>query len=332
MRGRRTLYGSLLIVSVAAVASAAGAHHPQDGDVLELNSDVVLVPMVVQAPVGKGVVDLTAADFSVADGAVSPEIAFFQRDSAPIDAVLLVDRSASTGATLDVLERSALAFVKSLRPEDAFTVFTFSDKPEVLVDWSNDPKRVERTLSHAEPGGFTLLNMSSIVAMRAAFNGRPHDRRRALLVFTDGIDTGSGFYTMDKVGAEAITNDVTLYVVASNRLASDAIDDMIEHRLVPESSWADYRGVQATLHEVEGPLSKAANRTGGRVLFPSRRGDLSSAFAEVAEELRSRYLLGFYIPEGASNGFHQISVTCKRAGVTVRARNGYYRGVSEQRR
>jgi Ca-activated chloride channel family protein len=323
--GARAAIVALVLLLVVAVR---GQGPDQD---VQLRSEVVVVPLSIQFGNGRPGAPLTETDFALTDGGVTPEIAFFQRDVAPLDVALLVDTSGSTGATLPVLERAAADFVGHLGKGDAYTLFTFADRPNVVVPWTGDGAAVRDSLVGAKSSGYTLLNMSAFVAIGAAFGGRPPERRRALVLLTDGIDTGSGFYTLQKVADAALARDVTVFVVSVNRLASEAIDTMIAKRLVPETTWDEYRDMQAELREVEPRLGELAVRTGGRVLFPTKSGDLSDAYEQIGEELRSRYVIGFYVPDGAAPGFHPITVTARRPGVTVRARAGYFHDVAPPR-
>jgi len=86
--------------------------------------------------------------------------------------------------------------------------------------------------------------------------------------------------------------------------------------------------MQKDLVAGEESLRDLAERTGGRVLFPERGKDLSKAYDDVAEELRARYVLGFYEPESAKPGFHALVVGTRRPGVELRARAGYYHAFS----
>src|SRR5262245_49594921 len=133
------LCASLVLAALASLG-VAGQEPADDGDTLELSSAVVLVPMAVRATSGRAVTGLTGADFLVSDNGAPQEIAFFQRDTAPIDAVLLVDTSASTGASLGLLEQAATAFAKNLRNEDQFALYTFAEKPVSLLAWTNNAK------------------------------------------------------------------------------------------------------------------------------------------------------------------------------------------------
>lgn len=309
---------------LALLSTAAPARSQDPDQEIRLNSEVVVVPLTVRYDGDRAGSPLVEADVELTDGTIKPEIAFFQRDVAPLDVALLVDTSGSTGATLPVLEKAAADFVRHLRREDAYTLLTFAEKPEVVVPWTSDSAAVAHSLSKAKASGYTLLHMSAFIALNAAFGGRPPGRRRALVLLTDGIDTGSGFYTASKVADAALSRDVTVYVVSVNRLASDAIDAMIGQRLVPEATWEDYRDMQRELAAVEPRLAELSDRTGGRVLYPTKSDDLSAAYEDVGEELRSRYVIGFYTPDGATAGFHPLTVRSRRAGIALRARAGYF--------
>jgi Ca-activated chloride channel homolog len=317
---------ALLLAWLIALAAPTvrGQEPADDGETLELASEVVLVPMAVRSTSGRAVADLTAADFVVTDNGAPQEIAFFRRDTAPIDVVMLVDTSSSTGASLELLERSATAFASHLRREDSFALYTFAEKPVSLLAWTNDARAIVNTLTAVRPAGDTMLYLSTISVLRSAFAARPADRRRAVVVFTDGLDTGSGIYTSQRVSDEALARDVTISVVSASRHARGVIDEMIVGKLVEESTWPAYREMQVELGRVEAPLTALAERTGGRAVFPAGDRELSTAFAEMAEELRSRYVLGFYVPATAAAGFHTISVRATRDGVTVYARGGYF--------
>lgn len=322
--GRSTARRFAVVALGMLVTLGSMALHAEAQDEVRLDADVVVVPVSVRGAGGALVDKLTADDFVVSDDRATPEVAFFQRDVAPVDVALLVDTSASTGSTLDILERAAVDFARHLRREDAYTLLTFAEKPNVVVAWTSDTKTLKNSLTRTVPAGNTLLNMSAYIAVKVMFESRPANRRRALVIFTDGIDTGSGFYDAKRVLDAALAQDVTVYVVSANRLADEAIDRMIADGLVAETMVGQYRDLQEELRNVESALATTTESTGGRVLFPTKTGDLSGSFEQVAEELRSRYVLGFYVPDDAAPGFHAITVKVKRPGVTVRARAGYF--------
>lgn len=322
---RRTLVAGLAVLTF--VTAPVPVTPAQDtGDEVRLASDVVVVPFTARDARGRLIDGMTEADVSVTVGGEAPDLAFFERDAAPVDALLLLDSSASTGATLGTITASALAFVRQLGKADSYAVMTFADKPEVVVTWTSDAARARTTLATVQSSGNTYLNLSAQVAIRSMFEDRPAGRRRALVILTDGLDLRSGYYTPQRTADEALRRDVAIYVVSVNRLADEAVKRMFARDEIDPSLRADYEEMQVALRAAEGTLVQLAESTGGRVVFPARDVDLGTAFAEIAAEIRSRYVLGFYAPQNTKNGFHPISVKARSSGVTIRARSGYFTG------
>lgn len=298
----------------------------QDGEPdVNLSAEVVIVPFTPRDAKGKIVDNLTEKDFVVLDDGQEQEIAFFERDTAPLDVLLLLDTSASTGATLDVISASALTFIKQLRKGDSFAVMTFSEKPEGVLGWTSDERAARTALATLSARGNTYLYLSAEVAIRSMFDSRPRTNRRALVVLTDGLDINAGYFTPRRTAETALSRDVTLYVVSVNRIADDIVTRMFKENRIAEARRGDYEEMQRSLRDVEPILAELAGTTGGRVVFPTRGGDLAKAYEQIAEELRSRYVLGFYGSEQAKDGFHKITVTAKQPGVEVRARSGYFK-------
>lgn len=317
----------LLLLGLVMPCTRAVMAVGQDGDdEVQLRSDVVVVPFTARDTKGRLVDRLTQDDVSVTVNGEMPELAFFERDVSSMDALLLLDTSASTGATLETITASALAFVRQLRKGDSFALMTFADKPEVVKSWTEDVSGAQAALATVRSSGDTYLNLSAQVAIRSMFADRPTDRRRALVVLTDGLDLKSGYYTPQRTSDVALALDVTIYVVSVSRVADQAVARMLANNEVEESLRPDYEAMQLALRATEPVLTHIAESTGGQVVFPAKDVDLAKAFAQIAEEMRSRYVLGFYAPSGAKNGFHPIAVKAKLPGVTVRARSGYFTG------
>jgi VWFA-related protein len=94
---------------------------------------------------------------------------------------------------------------------------------------------------------------------------------------------------------------------------------------VPKADREKQRAERDKIRRAEEPLAHLSDSTGGRVLLPRELRDLSKAYAEIADELRSRYLLGYYPAGERASGFHAIAVTTKRPNARVHARQGYFR-------
>jgi Ca-activated chloride channel family protein len=312
-------------VAVAVALLVAGPARAQDGDdTVQLKSDLVVVPVAVRHGDGGTVMDMRQDEFALTEDGTAREIAFFNRDTAPVDVVLLVDSSGSVDGVLDVIQAAALSFAKQLRPEDSFSIVAFNERPVILLDWSHDLKAGAAALRSIEPEGSTALYGSVVAAVYERFEERPADHRRALVVLTDGDDTISSVTSREAARA-ALAHDASVYVVSISRIVSSIYEGVATNRGVPQVKRDEYRAALNRIRRAESRLEYLADQTGGRVLYPSGPGTLSKAYGEVGDEIRSRYLLGYYPPEDLTKGFHSIAVETHRKDVRVHARQGYFK-------
>src|SRR4051812_15960155 len=132
----------LALWAFAAPGAPVHAQNAQDGadDTVQLKSDLVVVPVAVRHEKGGTVMDMRQEELSLSEDGIAREISFFNRDTAPVDVVLLVDSSGSVDGVLDVIQAAALSFAKQLRPEDGFSILSFNERPVILLDWSTDLK------------------------------------------------------------------------------------------------------------------------------------------------------------------------------------------------
>jgi Ca-activated chloride channel family protein len=322
---------AFLLVVLASCTPAATRGAQEGDDTVQLKSDLVVVPVTVRHEKGGVVTDMRIEEFSVAEDGASREIAFFNRDTAPVDVVLLVDSSGSVEGVLDVIQSAALSFAKQLRPEDSFSIVSFNERPVILLDWSKDLKGAAAALRSIEPSGSTALYGSVVATVYERFETRPSDHRRAVVVLTDGDDTISSV-TSRSAARAALAHDTSVYVVSIGHILGDMYEGLATNRMVPQEKRDDYRLALNRLKRAEEPLEYLTSQTGGRVLYPSGPGDLTKAYREIGDEIRSRYLLGYYPPDGLAAGFHAITVTTGRKDARIHARQGYFKDESVVRR
>lgn len=297
---------------------------PKDDDAITLASDLVLVPVSVRKERGGAPVDMLKDEFLLLEDGKPQEIAFFNRDVAPIDVVLLVDSSGSVEGSLDVIQSAALSFIKQLRPVDRFSIVSFADRPIILLDWSSDVKSAAGALRSLEPQGNTALYGSVVAVLYERFDASPAGRRRAVVVLSDGDDTTSSV-TSRSASRAALQHDASVYVVSIGRLLAERFSEFARMSAIPTQERVKFRTLSERLRRSEERLEYLAGQTGGRVVYPRRFGDLGSAYDEIADEIRLRYLIGYYPPPGSAPGFHEIGVSTRRKGVTIHARQGYFR-------
>jgi VWFA-related protein len=266
------------------------------GYVEHLDVHLVEVYAEVRDAARRPVTDLQAADFTVKDSGQPQALARCERvRDLPISAALLIDTSSSMAKSLPQAQRAALAFVDSLAPKDRAAVVPFSERPLLAVKLSADAAELHRALAGLQAIGGTAIYDSLIFTLHYLQGVRGE---RAVLLLTDGGDRSSQFGFEDAL-AYARRAGVTIYAIG---LGVGKLD------------------LPARTH-----LSKLAAETGGRSWFVDSAADLQGIYAEIGEDLRSRYLLA-YQPSapGKPGEFHPVSVTVGRPGVEVEAMTGYF--------
>ncbi len=268
---------------------------------------VNLVRLLVSVRDSSGalITNLSRQDFRVLDSGVPQEISVFERNtSLPLSVAILIDTSGSTQIDLhyevDSIQRFIPALLSAGNPDDSFALFSFNWRTNLEADFSRNQKRAEHALHglHGE-GGTSLYDAIYLASDELA--GR--EGRHVMVIVTDGGDTTSYKHYNDALTA-AQESDVVLYPIVVVPIEADAGRNIGgEHAL-------------ATL----------AASTGGQIFYPEGFDRLDAAFADVLQELRTQYLLGFY-PRGVREQprlFHPVKVEAGQRSLRVSARSGYY--------
>jgi len=201
----------LLVVFVSAIVSAQTRPRPRptpspettdteqaqeskDVETLKTDTNLVTVPVIATDSAGLYVANLTKDDFSILEDGVQQEIAFFAQTSAPFHVVLMLDTSASTQDKLGVIQQAAFTFVQQLQAGDRVKVVSFDDEVRDLNDFTNDRATLKAAINKTRSGSGT--KMYDAVAL--ALNSLRHIQgRKAIVVFTDGVDWHSSDATFD---------------------------------------------------------------------------------------------------------------------------------------
>ncbi len=160
-----------------------------DGDVINVETSLVSVPFKVLDRDGRFVGGLTQGDFEVYENGKKQEVAFFGTEEQPFTVVLLIDVSPSTKFKITEIQSAAIDFTKELRPSDKIIVMAFDGEVQVLSQATNDRKILEDAIKRTQFGAGTSLYEAVDVAMTrqlAKIQGR-----KAIVLFTDGVDTTS---------------------------------------------------------------------------------------------------------------------------------------------
>jgi VWFA-related protein len=286
----------LAAVATAVASVAIAAQTPT----FRAGVRTVPVYVTVQDDEGRLVPDLTQDAFRVLEDGRPVDIVAFSRDPQPLSVAIMIDASQSVAslainATNLRLRDAILAFAAALAPGDRASIGTFGMEIAVGANLTSDRHELARVLDEEVwMGGGTPL-WQAIVAAIASLANEPG--RRAVLVITDGVDTGGlpGFRGgQAAVEMDASRSDCMIYAIKQHT------------RYRPDLS-ADIQRV-------------SENSGGGYLVLPST--DPAAAMARVAEELRHQYLIGF-VPRANDGRTHRVDVQITRPGLTARARRTY---------
>ncbi|HWN99931.1 MAG TPA: VWA domain-containing protein, partial [Blastocatellia bacterium] len=174
--------------SQQAPSEAPPRNEDQDDPAIKLEATLVTVPVIASDRDGRYVPDLHREDFTLHEDGVKQEIVFFSTVNEPFHVVLMLDTSASTQEKLGQIRRAATAFVEQLKPADRVKVISFDDAVRDLCEFTNDRAELRRAIDQTSSGQGTKLYDAVALALREL---RPIRGRKAIVLFTDGVDMHS---------------------------------------------------------------------------------------------------------------------------------------------
>jgi Ca-activated chloride channel family protein len=278
----------------------------QQDEPVRLRSDLVVVSVTITDALGKYVHSLKGKDFIVSEDNVPQSINSFAAEEAPFAAAILVDMSGSMGYKFGLVRAAAASFVENIRENDQVAVYGFNNKVKQMQDFSN-VRDITDYIWDAEAKETTKLYDCLNEALDA-LAARP-EKRRAILLISDGCDTSSQKSSMDSVLKKALSIGANIYCV-------DLID----------SSEINSTGSGA-LDMLRGrnEMKEFANQTGAQYINSPKGDNLDTVFANIIEELRNQYTLTYFSTNEKRDGkWRKLDVSIANSKLAVRSRRGYY--------
>ncbi|HKG59128.1 MAG TPA: VWA domain-containing protein [Pyrinomonadaceae bacterium] len=319
----------------------------EEGDVVRIDTNLVTVPVSVLDRDGRFISDLEREQFKVFENGVEQKIAYFESTEKPFTVALLLDTSGSTFFHLWEIKEAAINFAKQLRPQDRVLVVTFDRLVMLLTEATNDQRVITEAVQRNAITGFSTRLYDAIdLVIKARLN--KIEGRKAIVLFTDGVDTASyqatyqsmlrkvdeldvliypvQYDTTDFVAAQTRTNaTIVTTTISGTNFPTRSSSQMIygtPKANGPGTSIGDYKLADQFLHQL-------ATKTGGRLYAANERPQLSEAFSKIAEELRHQYSLGYYPQSTLQSGERrEIRVRVDRPELAVRARDSYVQQVT----
>jgi Ca-activated chloride channel family protein len=294
--------------AVAADAKAAGVSvdpslktHTKP---IRKDVDLVLVPVTVTDPMNRLVTGLEKDNFLLTDSGQPQEIKHFSSEDAPISLGVIFDISGSMSNKIDKSRDAVVEFFKTANPEDEFFLVTFSEKPEVLADFTTSVEDIQSKLVYANPKGRTALLDAIYLGMNRMHKAK--HQKKALLIISDGGDNHSR-YTEGEIKSMVKEADVQIYAIGL------------------------YDRDFKTAEEREGPqlLTEISDVTGGRTFTIGNTNELADVATKIGIELRNQYVLGYRPSNPSKDGkWRKIKVRLNPPKglppLHVYAKTGYY--------
>ena len=183
-----------------------------EGDVLTVNTNLVTVPVRVMDHGGKNILNLQRKDFHIFENGAEQRIAYFATVDTPFTVVLLLDTSGSTEFKMEDIQNAAISFVNQLKPQDRVMVMSFDDKILTFCDPTNDRAELVQAIRQTKTGDSTRLYDAVEQVIQQKLRSIPG--RKAVVLFTDGVDTASGHATYKSTLKLVQESDAGVYVVA----------------------------------------------------------------------------------------------------------------------
>lgn len=284
-------------IAPSASPTPPNASDEPEAEVVRVETDLVTALFTATGKVDNDrhfITSLRDVDIAIFENDVAQPISLFERQTdRPLSLVLLVDTSDSQRGVLADEKNAARVFVDSvIRPDkDRAAVVSFTGVPKVEQEPTNDLAKLRRGIGRVkieispenerriangddplpkeqDPSGYTGIWDSLWTAIEDLLARTPEGTRRAIVLLSDGDDTSSTIKKQDVIDF-AVKSDVAIYSIG------------FRDRDFPEGKLDS------------GALRKVSDHTGGRAFFPTQPGELQASFAQIDQELRSQYLIGY---------------------------------------
>jgi len=312
-----------------------------DDDIIKVTTDLVTTPVSVLDRNGRFISGLKKKDFKIYENGIPQEVTYFQSEEQPFTVVLMIDISPSTKYKMDEIHYAAVTFVNQLRPTDKVMVVAFDQRLRVLTEQPTAEKqKIYAAIYKANFGGGTsLYDAVNFVTDLDMINVTG---RKAVVLFTDGVDTTSRQATFESTLTAVQEVDALIYPIRYNTQNAGVVSAVTGApvSLPPDmAALMAARGISIDPRALKGGargtspaehakgklyLEKLAENSGGRIFEATDIKNLETSFAGIAEELRRQYSIGYYPEqEGKPGERRSVKIKITRPNVVVRAKSGY---------
>jgi len=269
-----------------------------DDEIITVDSSIVVMNASITDAAGKAVGGLTQRLFKVFEDGVEQEIKSFAAEETPFAAVILLDTSGSMEQRVSLARSAAIQFLGGLRSDDFVAIYNFDSKVSMVQDFSNS-RDIREQVFDLKSDGMTVLN--DAVYKAAEILSKREEKRRAIIVLSDGADTQSE-RSAEKAMQAALTTGAMIYTVDMSATS--------------DNSPGRYRN--------QGVLKSFSEKTGGRFVETPGGNAMRDAFRRIVVELGQQYTLTFSPSNLKKDGkWRALELRVARPNLTIRTRKGY---------
>jgi VWFA-related protein len=338
--------------------SAEVAEEVGEDEVVRVNASLVTVPVSVLDRDGRFIGGLHKEDFRVFEDGTEQQVAYFAPVEQPFTVALVIDTSGSTRFRLEDIQDAAIAFLDQLRPADRVIVVAFDDQVRVLSEATSDRNALRGAIRRTHTGGGTRLYDAVDLVITEQLSRV--QGRKAVVLFTDGVDSTSKRASFESTLEEAVELDAMIYPIQYDTYVDGGGNNngggggnwpgpnrYPRRRGGRNPGWGDILGsiilgggnvrigngggggggagtTRADYERGGEYLRRLAEATGGRHHDAQDLNYIQEAFTNIAEELRRQYSLGYYPSrQSQADERRQIRVRVRRPNLVVRARDSY---------
>ena len=265
-------------------------------DEIQIDSSVVILNASIKNADGRHASGLRKEQFKIIEDGVEQSVDYFSAEETPFAAVILLDTSGSMEERVSMARAAAIRFLDGLRTSDNAAIYRFDSKVELVQPFSNSRDIAE---SAFELKAYGMTRMNDAIYQAAVDLSKRAEKRRAIILLSDGQDTMSG-RSADKALKAAMAADIVIYTI-----------DM--------SPVGDTKRVQN-----QGALKNLAEKSGGTFVSTPGGAAMRDAFEKIVEDLGVQYTLGYSPLNTKKDGkWRAIELRVAKPNLTIRTRKGY---------
>ncbi len=288
-------FSSLILFTLLTAVCA------QEDEIISVESSVVVLNATITDAQGKAVTGLKQNQFKVLEDGQEQQLDVFEAEQTPFAAVILIDTSGSMEGSVSLARSAAIKFLDGLRSDDVTAIYNFDSKVSLVQNFSNS-RDIAENIFNLKADGMTVLN--DAIFQAALELGKRTEKRRAIIVLSDGADTFSR-RTSDKALKAAVAANATIYTI-----------DM-----------AAAGPGNTGKAQSQGALKNFAEKTGGKFITTPSGVAMREAFKNIVEELGVQYTLGYQPTNTKKDGkWRAIEIKVAKPNLTIRTRKGYNAG------